>query len=267
MACPCLCPVKGEPPFPSSGLFGGLPLIASLLAKASQWLEIVSGGSKQNKAGEYHRIDIASYDRQLENLSWIENATIFTVVRNPFDRLVSGYIDKIGRNSDKGVRNTFCARYGFKFDEDISFREFLEAISSDPFPHELDPHWRPQSINMILPYIVPNFICRLEHLATDFSDFLTEIGRGNLGVPGHLHKRTAGEIERVSRISKFFEDPGIREMARNLYRQDFQNFSYDSDTIEHLSPSFKPALSVHKHPRIGRLSEIVSEKMHRPQIA
>ena len=75
----------------------------------------------------------------------------FSVIRDPFQRLVSAYMEKFvyKRHGDRNLLHTravISAAQGtddIDLDQGISFDQFLAYIlSQDPF--ELDPHWRPQ---------------------------------------------------------------------------------------------------------------------------
>jgi hypothetical protein len=87
--------------------------------------------------------DTASYDFEK-----FKQSRFFTVVRNPFTRALSGYLNKIGKRSST-VWENFCRRYGVDPNdtrETYSFKEFLHTIAKDEID-QLDPHFRPQYIN------------------------------------------------------------------------------------------------------------------------
>ncbi len=223
-----------------------------------EWLETASGGRIKELKKDYHNEENVSFVHSLKKVDWIEDATVFSVVRHPLDRLVSGYENKIlNPNKTNNVRMGFCRRYGLDHEAEISFPTFLESIASDPFPHELNPHWRPQHANLVFPFIVPNYICRLENLADDFSNFLQSIGKSHLGIPGHLHKRRSSGPEKMMRLRKYFADKEIMSLACDIYKIDFRAFSYRPELDDNLLPDFSPKYSSHKHPRAARLAKII----------
>ena len=59
-----------------------------------------------------------------------KNVDIFSVVRNPFSRTVSAYLDKIGPNKDHYVWNPFCKMFDLDPEKEIEFSEFIELIDS-----------------------------------------------------------------------------------------------------------------------------------------
>lgn len=79
----------------------------------------------------------------------------FVVIRDPFDRLVSAYIEKFVLHRDEPrieetVGPAYRAVFGHDdltqedFERGISFREFVEFIMRQD-PRDLDSHWQPQS--------------------------------------------------------------------------------------------------------------------------
>lgn len=79
----------------------------------------------------------------------------FAVIRNPFDRLLSAYLEKFVQNRHNNFSNSFHASKvvrpvqmarGFSevdYDTGISFRDFITFITRQP-RGTLDPHWNEQ---------------------------------------------------------------------------------------------------------------------------
>lgn len=88
----------------------------------------------------------------LSDPSWMR----FAVLRAPYDRLVSVYVEKFVRHrTQAGVRITIDPVLKRALNKDhlteedyergISFRMFAQDLMSEPI-ERLDPHWRPQSL-------------------------------------------------------------------------------------------------------------------------
>ena len=99
----------------------------------------------------------------------------FAFVRNPFDRLLSCYKNKIKNPNDlskeTGVGLIFDP-YGSKFYKNMTFKQFLEAIISLN-PEEYDRHFAPQ-YKFVCDEdenVVVDFVGKFEHLQRDI-DFL-----------------------------------------------------------------------------------------------
>lgn len=103
----------------------------------------------------------------------------FAVVRNPLDRLLSLYRDKVrpgyrGWGFKGGVENFVFSPYGV-FIEDMSFRQFAEACLSIPL-HDANPHWAPQAWQVSAGEWMPETIIRFERFAEGVPSFLARFG-------------------------------------------------------------------------------------------
>ncbi|MFX7776439.1 sulfotransferase family 2 domain-containing protein, partial [Acinetobacter baumannii] len=85
-------------------------------------------------------------------------------VRNPFTRVLSGFLDKIRRNQpQKAQILRMSGRSGHDLSVEISFSEFIDAICAMP-DSMLDVHWALQSQVIFLDSINYDFIGRFEQL-------------------------------------------------------------------------------------------------------
>jgi hypothetical protein len=90
----------------------------------------------------------------------------FCVVRSPYTRLVSAYLDKIcGFQPQREVIADILGLTGAKRTAAISFTDFVTAVASQP-PEEMDPHWRPQKLLLNMPAISYDLVLRTEALDT-----------------------------------------------------------------------------------------------------
>lgn len=164
----------------------------------------------------------------------------FSVVREPFGRLVSAYLEKFVHNRDN-ARNLLHTRQiiaAVQRTEDIdlrrsiSFDEFICAILQQD-SWDLDPHWRPQHLYMRgVPHI--DRIFRIEDLGL-IENYLME-KRGIAVELGHRNKTsksrelladassyTADKLDSVGAISpgSFLSSPHARAI-RDYFREDFE---------------------------------------------
>eukprot|EP00934_Nitzschia_sp_Nitz4_P009004 Nitzschia sp. Nitz4//scaffold5_size260463//244157//245893//NITZ4_001032-RA/size260463-processed-gene-0.152-mRNA-1//-1//CDS//3329555490//8994//frame0 len=120
----------------------------------------------------------------LNDPSW----TKAVFLRNPLDRLLSAYFDKIvgqgytqkafkiGRLEDKSNRPT------------LTFQEFVDRVTNTTIPVDCsdpnglkgctDPHWRPQTMMCGLDYMLPwiDFIGNFDHIAEHTKLLLEKVG-------------------------------------------------------------------------------------------
>ncbi|MGN6100928.1 MAG: sulfotransferase family 2 domain-containing protein [Devosia sp.] len=165
--------------------------------------------------------DLAAASSRMAECDW------FTVVRNPYSRVVSAYLDKI---KDRGVRDAytwgqFCNRYSLPADADISFAAFLNLLANDD-PTQLDYHWRPQWMTTMVGQLPLHHIGRFEHLAVTFA-WMRERG---VPVASHFSFRSDADSSAASLIA-----PADRAAIEEIYSLDFDLFGYGRDPL-HLRP-------------------------------
>jgi len=150
-------------------------------------------------------------------------ATFFSVVRNPYVRILSSYLNKVrsGRGSGRFWRK-FTLHFDLPATAQLSFLEFLELISREE-PTRLDWHLCPQAVNLLYPIAPLDFIGHLERFDLGTTRFLLDQG---ISIQSHRpHKTDAGE-----RIMEFY---GRRErrIVLRYYEKDFELFGYSEDPM------------------------------------
>lgn len=169
----------------------------------------------------------------------------FAVLRAPFDRLLSAYIEKfvMGRNSPENIQHTASVvvpvqrALGFDrvdYDHGITFRQFIACITSAD-PAKLDAHWRPQAL--YLAGMQYDALFRIDQIDA-LMDILEEraampLARRALNVTGSgLGRDRHGaqdllpaQIAASGKLSKgSFYDDGMRAAVRLMYAKDFALF-------------------------------------------
>ena len=168
----------------------------------------------------------------------------FSVIRDPFQRLVSAYLEKFvyKRHNDRNLLHTravISAAQGTQdidLDQGISFDDFLAYIlSQDPF--ELDPHWRPQHHYFLgVPHMsrifrLENIKALEEYLLRD-QGITIKLGHDNKTGKSDIHLQQASslpacELDRAGPINPdSFLATGHAKAVREYYREDFA--FYDS---------------------------------------
>lgn len=149
----------------------------------------------------------------------------FAFVRNPWDRLVSCYRDKIlGEVPDftsfhpaRGV--AYCLARFDVFRAGMSFDQFVEAVATIP-DDEADSHFRSQHtfVTNALGDVAIDFLGKFETLASDF-------GREKLGLPSLVLPRVQG-ASTPTRYTEFYTQR-TRQTAARRFCDDVQLFSYE----------------------------------------
>lgn len=153
----------------------------------------------------------------------------FAFVRNPWDRLVSCYANKVmdakgTAFGDPPFRN-LPSEKGSRLYRGMPFAEFVEAVYEIP-DEESNMHFVSQ-YRVVCDQgddrqIMADFVGRFENLAADFAVVAERIGGGKrLELP---HKMRSANRE--SRPYTGFYDDRLRDLVHERYREDVEIFGY-----------------------------------------
>lgn len=144
-----------------------------------------------------------------------ETSTFFTIVRNPFARIVSVYRSYFEEQQDHFLYEDYL--FG-SFQKSISFPEFVRRLSLIP-DRLKDQHLKPQ--HLFLEYYERRKIQNITVLKLEEPDNISTFLSGyNLSIP-HLNK-SAG----TSDFKKYYDQSTARLAAR-IYKEDLERFGYD----------------------------------------
>ena len=148
----------------------------------------------------------------------------FSFVRNPFDRLVSAYNNKILELDDvPGPMQAMGLSHG------MAFSDFLECIAGT-MDAAIDVHLRPQSSILCLDgQLIPSFIGRLETMETDWQRLETRLKQERLPPLGHLPEKNRRRGDDHTDVSQYFADSGLVQLVVDRYRDDLELFYSDVD--------------------------------------
>jgi hypothetical protein len=153
---------------------------------------------------------------------------IFSFVRNPFDRLVSAYNNKLIENDSL---STAMQRMGLK--RQMPFRRFLEVVAATA-DADLDVHLLPQSSILCLEGVpVPGFIGQMEAMAEHWQLLRRRMRQGGLPALGKLPSKNVRRAS-GSDLSQYFSDDSLIALARDRYLQDVELF-YGEHQLEQLA--------------------------------
>lgn len=163
---------------------------------------------------------------QLQNrefLNGLENGRYdsyfkFSFVRNPWDRLVSCYLQKLDPEGQH-VRKRYL---GLTLREGASFRQFAEAVC-EVSDEEANSHFRSQHVALYNEdgELLPDFTGRFENLQEDFALVGAKIGAPRLELP-HL----TPSLSRKGRYYRDFYDAELEERVGERFRKDIELFGY-----------------------------------------
>jgi hypothetical protein len=186
------------------------------------------GLSVEKAHGDPHRIRFPSPVRN-ERLQrfFYPGFFRFGFVRNPWDRLVSCYRDKI--KNEVGGYTHFSLRPGVAnclarydaFVADMPFDAFVAAVASIP-DDDADEHFRAQHTFLTnrKGEVVADFVGRYERLADDF-----EVVRKKTGLPAVELPR----LQAARTVAKYaaYYTPKTRDIVAERFRRDIELFGYE----------------------------------------
>lgn len=201
----------------------------STIKKTLQYIE--SDGQAIKKEQIHNKVNsplkgIFDFDSKIsENILSSDDWFKFVFIRNPYERVLSAYLDKIVTNQWEKKRRV--GGLGFTFEDEISFLDFLEAISRQN-PLDMDIHWRPQTYMLPLNFNEFDYIGRFENFATHWNEVLIL-----------LQNRVQGEDKRLftsqdvvfhktdakNKINKYYGEKEKR-IVQSLYEVDFDVLNY-----------------------------------------
>jgi hypothetical protein len=151
---------------------------------------------------------------------------IFTFIRNPFTRVLSGYLDKIVTNAWERKRH--APRFGLDPAKDIGFEEFLEKLRLMP-DYNRDIHWKSQTAILSMDKIEYDLIGRFENFGNFFPLVLKELqGEKNYNSSNSIETVNFHTTKASEKIDTYFNS-NIQEMIVDIYCHDFEVLRYSKN--------------------------------------
>jgi hypothetical protein len=140
----------------------------------------------------------------------------FSVVRNPYSRFVSAYLNKVKRHF---AWQKTSKRFGMPPKPRPTIDKFVDVVKeADPF--DMDPHFRPQHINLMRGFIPLDFVGYLEDMDTVAAFF----ARHGFTIESNKMNSTSSS-ERVTDLLTLKAVETIQE----VFATDFEIFGYSTD--------------------------------------
>ena len=153
--------------------------------------------------------------------------TSFSFVRNPFDRLIAAYNNKVIE-----IEEPPLPMQQMGVSHDMSFKSFLDVLIETPIDR-FDVHVLPQSHLLCLGrQLIPKFVGRVEQIDEHWG-ILRGILQGNgIEVMKSLPQKNVRRIEKNS-LQKYFYNDTLIDKALRIYGDDVSLF-YNDTSIDNL---------------------------------
>lgn len=169
----------------------------------------------ERKIGKINRVELGNKNK-IEKLR--KNNFIFTFVRNPYNRVLSTYLDKIKGQSNRSsymFNNVLKGISG----SDLTFKEFVDIIIKVP-DRLLDPHLKPcyklieENVGSV------DFVGKLENMKEDWKFIRAVLNYKDI--------KKENSNKKGYNLKDYYTKE-IAEKVYNKYKKDFEMFSYNKD--------------------------------------
>jgi len=134
----------------------------------------------------------------------------FAFVRNPWDRLVSCWLDKVVKLNHYQFSEEKLAKMQ-------DFKNFVDHVAQIDIQTCNDPHIRLQATMIDLNHV--DFVGRFERFEADFLKVLDVLGIGEIEIP----KKNASQNRKT--YHEYYNEATKQKVAE-IYKKDIQIFSY-----------------------------------------
>ncbi|WP_160151917.1 sulfotransferase family protein [Microbulbifer sp. ALW1] len=154
------------------------------------------------RPGHLSRAEMTQFDKLFK----------FTVVRNPYSRVLSAYLNKVVR---------FPERCG-----DISFAQFLQRLATERDFLYSNAHWVPQADLMLIPAEEFDFIGKVESLDRDLAEIKQRI---RPDIQDEITSAGPPPTGASKKLREYYSDDSLVALVADIYRQDFTTFGYSTE--------------------------------------
>jgi hypothetical protein len=163
------------------------------------------------KSPDFYQLTEEEFDRYFK----------FSFVRDPYTRILSGYIDKVLNNP--GIELKQILRFAnLPLNHELTFLEFLKILEVMDY-RQIDSHFRPQHIILCISVVKYDFIGRFEYFEDDLNYVIKKLFNDNINIKTVNHHKTGASNK--EQFNKYYNNETIA-LVQKIYAQDFLYFNY-----------------------------------------
>lgn len=162
--------------------------------------------------------------RCMTRKSLLKKYFVFSFFRNPYSRVLSAYLDKLGSDSNYAKYQWVADLMGFPSTREISFSAFISFLENGNL--NADAHWAPQTNLSFIPVDELNFVGKVENLEADLTMLMEKI-IGNRAA-GEIVMRKKNRQNAAGKIASYYT-AGLADRVYRLYEKDFRMIGYARD--------------------------------------
>lgn len=182
----------------------------------------ISGGNRDAKRAKMAAASIGDLGRA--DISRLHEFSFFVVVRNPYSRVLSAFLDKFSREKYKKRHREFSL-------DPSGFQEFVRWLDKGGLSK--DGHWDLQQKQMCFEANDYDTVISFEDYNTEMRDFLVRSGvpadrisLDDSSAKGAHHKTGASD-----RLHQFY-DADTHGIVQRCFMSDFLSLGYDPDRLD-----------------------------------
>lgn len=165
-------------------------------------------------------------DDMLEDVFLSPKYFRFVMVRNPYSRLLSCYLDRIVPADSLPYRQLIVAQKRTVGDA-VTFEEFIRTICAQR-PFQQNNHWRVQAHEVCSAAVPMDFVGKQEHFAEAMAQIWARIAP-NVPAPNFTAENKSPSVTGAEgRLNEFYT-PELVDLVRSAYAEDFDLFGYSPE--------------------------------------
>jgi hypothetical protein len=211
------------------------PKVASKSIEATLWKAHDPSGAPDNPHGRKEKPFLRANELTEAELQALLGSEFFTVVRNPYSRFLSAFLNKVSGRGDrsKATWHKRSARFGMSAEAHPSINDLLAAMREMP-ADAIDKHFRPQHLNVLNGIAPIDFLGHMERME-EVEAFL---GRHGFALQANRRGATG-----AAGLARELLDTAARTAICEIYESDFLIFGYSEDPTISMPRPERVALS------------------------